>query len=361
MKFREKIIVTNVVIVLAVLVFSLVFINIFVRQNFIQIIVGLPGRGMQVVIPEPGLRFLQRVRFILLVASAISLLIALVFAFFISSGITRPLKEMNKFARRIAQGDYQAKVDVKSEDEIGELANSLNYMADRLHDIETMRKTLMLNISHDLRTPLTNIKGYLELLQDETATKQEISESLATISNQVAKMERMVQELTDLSVIDGKQFKLNLERIDMVSVLKKLCEPYKVLAAQKAIEFREKYPASPVYIMGDTKRIEEIFSNLITNAMKFTQRGHISVNLFTDTNSAICEIEDTGIGIDENDLPHIFERFYRGDKARTNDNSGFGIGLAIVKELLFAHKGTISVQSKVGEGTKFTVRIPIAG
>lgn len=359
MKYREKIIIINIIIVLAVLIFSLFFITIFVRQNYLRIFIGPPGSGMSVVIPEPGIRFLQRVRTILLISSGISLLIAIVFAFFTASRITKPLKEMNGFAKRIADGDYSAKVDIRSKDEIGELAESLNYMAYRLQDIENMRKTLIQNVSHDLRTPLTSVKGYLELIEEPDTSKEEIAESLKVIKSQVSKMERMVQELTDLSIIDGKQYELNMDKLELVSLTKKVCASLKVIAIQKNIDFKESYPEEEVYIKGDGKRTEELLSNLINNSIKFTNKGYVSVSLYKDKNNAIYEIEDTGIGIDEKDLPHVFERFYRGDKARTNDNSGIGIGLAIVKELVFVQNGQISVQSKVNEGTKFTVKFPL--
>lgn len=359
MKFREKIILANIIIVLAVVIFSMLFLNIFIRQNFLEIIVGVAGRPLKVVIPDPGLRFLKNIRVILIISSAISILIAVIIAFFVSSKITKPLKEMGKFAKKIADGEYSARVETNSNDEIGDLARSLNYMAYRLDDIEKMRKTLIQNVSHDLRTPLSSIKGYLELLEDKESNLEEKKESLEVIKNQVNKMEKMVNELTNLSMIDGKQFQLNLTKMNIVRESKRICNSIKILADQKGIELKENYPENPVYILGDEKRIEEILTNLLNNAIKFTKEGFVSISISSDKSNAIIEIKDTGIGIDEKDLPHIFERFYRGDKARTSDESGIGIGLSIVKELVFAHGGQISVKSKINEGTNFILKFPL--
>jgi len=359
MNFRTKIIITTVLIVLMVLIFSLFFINLFVRQYFVQIFVGgPPGKGMAVVIPEPGLKFLRTVRFTLLISAGISLIIAILVSIFISDIILNPLKKMSSFARKISTGDYSARVEVKTNDEIGKLAESLNYMAYRLYDIEQMRKTLIQNVSHDLRTPLSCIKGYLELLSDSQVTETEKKESINIIGNEVSRMEKMVNDLTKLSILDGKNFELNKVKLDLVDSAKNVVSSMKFGAQAKGLEVIENYPERPVHISGDEKRIEEVILNLLNNSLKFTMKGFISVKVKEEKDSVVLEISDTGPGIEEKDLPHVFERFYRGEKSRANDDGGLGIGLSIVKELVYAHNGTIKVESKVNEGTKFTLAFP---
>jgi signal transduction histidine kinase len=290
----------------------------------------------------------------------ISIFIGIGVALIVSTITVKPLKEMQKLAKRISQGDYSARIGLKSRDEIGELASSLNYMAEQLTDIENMRKKLIQNVSHDLRTPITSIKGYLELLEDENFTEEEKIKSINTIQKEVERMEKIVKEITRLSIIDSKNYQLNIEKLELNSVVGELIPIIRIEAEKKKIQIKNDSLQKEIFIRGDKEKVKEIIINLLSNAIKFTNEGFIRISTSQNKNYASLIIEDTGIGIDSEDMPHIFERFYRGEKSRSQDYSGLGIGLAIVKELVYMQNGNIEVESETNKGSKFTVKFPAA-
>jgi signal transduction histidine kinase len=361
MTFKTKLIITYIVVVLIATIFPLIVTNIIVRNKFVQIIIGGgPGPGISVLIPEKGLLFLKTVRNTLMLSGIISMAIGIIFALFNSNIITKPLKEMRAFARKISNGDYLARVDIKTQDEIGGLADSLNYMADRLNDIENMRKTLVQNVSHDLRTPLSSIKGYLELISDSDFDEEEKEHSIEIIRKEVERMEKMVVELSMLSTIDSKKYKLDIKKIDINAVVNETLDLFKVEVEKHGLKLKESIQQNPIYINGDALKIKEILGNLINNSIKFTPSGFISVMTSSTKMSAVVTIEDNGIGINENDLPHVFERFYRGEKSRASNSGGLGIGLTIVRELIYAQNGKIEIESPNHNGTKVTITFPLA-
>ncbi len=361
MTFKTKLIISYIFVVLIATVFPLIVTSIIVRDKFVQIVIGGgPGPGFSVLIPEKGLKFLQTVRNTLMISGLISMAIGVVTALFNSKVITKPLKEMRNFARKISNGDYSARVGVKTQDEIGELADSLNYMADRLDDIENMRKTLVQNVSHDLRTPLSSIKGHLELISDSDFDEKEKEHSLSVIHKEVERMEKMVNELAHLSTIDSKKYELEMKKIDINTVVQETLELLKVEIEKKGLGLKEALGKTPIYINGDPGKIKEILMNLINNSIKFTQEGSIGVAATSTKTCAVISIEDSGIGVDEKDLPHIFDRFYRGEKSRSSNLGGLGIGLTIVKELVYAQNGRIQIESPGRNGTKVTITFPLS-
>jgi len=358
MNFRVKLILSYIGVILAVIVFSFLFSSIFVKQSFIRIIIGNWPREVEFLLGLQITKFLNTVRMTLVWSGIISIFIGIGVALIVSTIIVKPLKEMQKLAKRISQGDYSARIGLKSRDEIGELASSLNHMAEQLTDIENMRKKLIQNVSHDLRTPITSIKGYLELLEDENFTEEEKIKSINTIQKEVERMERIVKEITRLSVIDSKNYPLNIEKLELNSVVGELMPIIGIEAEKKKIQIKNDSLQKEIFIIGDKEKVKEIIINLLINAIKFTNEGFIRISTSQNKNYASLIIEDTGIGIDSEDMPHIFERFYRGEKSRSQDYSGLGIGLAIVKELVYMQNGSIEVESETNKGSKFTVKFP---
>ena len=360
MNFRIKLILSYIGVILAVIIFSFIFSSIFVRQIFVRIIIGNWPHEIDLLLKPQATKFLNTVRMTLVWSGIISIFIGIGVALVVSNLTVKPLKEMQKLAKRISQGDYSARIGLKSRDEIGELASSLNYMAEQLTDIENMRKKLVQNVSHDLRTPLTTIKGYLELLEDENFTEEEKLKSINTIQKEVERMETIVKEITRLSIIDGKNYQLDIEKLDLNSVVKESIPIISIEAEKKNIQIQADSLQKEVLIMGDKGKIKEIIINLLDNAIKFTNEGFIKISTSQNKNYVSLIIEDTGIGIDPEDMPHIFERFYRGEKSRSENSSGLGIGLAIAKELVYMQNGKIEVESKKSKGSKFTVNFPAA-
>jgi two-component system phosphate regulon sensor histidine kinase PhoR len=173
-------------------------------------------------------------------------------------------------------------------------------------------------------------------------------------------METIVKEITRLSIIDGKNYQLDIEKLDLNSVVKESIPIINIEAEKKNIQIQIDSLQKEIFIMGDKEKVKEVIINLLSNAIKFTNEGFIKISTSQNKNYVSLIIEDTGIGIDPEDMPHIFERFYRGEKSRSKNSSGLGIGLSIVKELLYMQNGKIEVESKKNKGSKFTVKFPVA-
>ncbi|MEF3245565.1 MAG: HAMP domain-containing histidine kinase [Caldisericaceae bacterium] len=354
MKFRVKFILSHIIVSLTSAVISILLINYFVRYFFIRIFVG---KGVSIIIPEAGTRFLNNVKFVILISGLISVIIGFVLALSISEYILKPIIQMKEFARRISQGDFKARLKKNTDDEIGELTESLNYMAFHLGEIESMRTKLMQNISHDLRTPLSSIKGYLEVLIDESFSNEEKENAKEIIRKEIEKMEKMTKDLTKLSTADSKALPLEFEKVNLTNILKETFNAFKLKIEEKGIKGILLLEDEDIYIMGDVQKLKEIFSNLLDNALKFTMHGYIKVKLSKEKDKAVVEIRDTGIGIKEKDLPLIFDRFY---KVHVNsDDSGLGLGLSIVKEYTYAHNGELEVKSEENVGSTFILKFKI--
>ncbi|MGC9099912.1 MAG: sensor histidine kinase [Caldisericum sp.] len=356
MKFKEKLVLSHILVSLISIVTSIILIDYLVRFFFIRIIIG---RGVSIVIPASATRFLNTVRITILISGGISILLSILVALFISRYIIKPVVDMKDFARKISQGNFEARINKHNEDEIGELAESLNYMAFRLGEIEKLRTKLMQNVSHDLRTPLSSIKGYLEVLKDKNFTIEEKQEAFNIIENEIERLEKMAKDLTNLSSADSKTLPLEFERVNLINILKSTFESFSIKIKDKGLNPIIEIPDKPIFILGDSLKLKEIFSNLIDNAIKFTKSGYIKITAIEEKDKIKVVVEDSGLGINEKDLPHIFERFYKGENNK-DGNEGMGLGLSIVKEYVYAHNGEIYVESEIGKGTKFIIQFPTA-
>ncbi|MBS2771974.1 PAS domain-containing protein [Anoxybacillus rupiensis] len=228
-----------------------------------------------------------------------------------------------------------------------------------LKKLEQMRKDFVANVSHELKTPITSIKGFAETLLDGAMKDERALEHfLSIILNESERLQSLVQDLLDLSKIEQQGFQLQLEKVNMTQLLEELMVMFRGKAQEKEIDLRL-HAAKQIYLTGDGDRLKQIFINLITNALTYTQKaGRVEASIEEQNDEVLVHISDTGIGIEEQEIPRIFERFYRVDKARSRNSGGTGLGLAIVKHLVEAHHGYMTVKSKVGHGTTFTVHFP---
>ncbi|MBG9656589.1 two-component system histidine kinase PnpS [Cytobacillus firmus] len=229
-----------------------------------------------------------------------------------------------------------------------------------LKKLEQMRKDFVANVSHELKTPITSIKGFSETLLDGAMeNKQTLNDFLNIILTESDRLQSLIQELLDLSKIEKQGFSLSIQQVDLAEVLEDVVAIMKGKAAEKEIVLEYKREDKPVYIEGDVHRLKQVFINIISNAISYTpNQGVVHISLAKTGSTVLTEIRDTGIGIEAREIPRIFERFYRVDKARSRNSGGTGLGLAIVKHLVEAHKGTISVKSEVGKGTSFIIELP---
>lgn len=227
-----------------------------------------------------------------------------------------------------------------------------------LKKLEQMRKDFVANVSHELKTPITSIKGFSETLLDGALSDRQTAEYfLSIILKESDRLQSLIQDLLDLSKTEQQGFILSIQPCDVVEMLKEIIFMLRSKAEEKEVELLLSSPDEEVYILGDLNRLKQVFINLINNALTYTPKGgKVRVVVDDKGDCAIITVSDTGIGISEEEIPRIFERFYRVDKARGRNSGGTGLGLAIVKHLVEAHKGHISVTSKVGQGTIFKVK-----
>jgi signal transduction histidine kinase len=307
--------------------------------------------------PPPEMRFTNTITDALWPAVAIAGLAALVFTFLLSSTVLKPIEVLTQVARRMEQGDLSQRVTIHSHDEIGKLGHAFNTMAESLERAEQLRRNMVNDVAHELRTPLTNIRGYLEALLDEVVAPTPTI--LASLYEEALLLGRLVADLQDLSLAEAGQLKLVRLPVALEDIITKATNALRLQAEAKQLTLTVALPPELPLLEADPERIGQILRNLLHNAIVHTPAGgHIYVNARTVENAVEIQVSDTGVGIAEEHLPHLFKRFYRADRSRTRATGGTGLGLAIVEQLVRAHGGQVSVTSQVGKGTCFTFTLP---
>ena len=289
----------------------------------------------------------------------LALLISFVIAILFARLLAKPISDMRIVAMQYANGNYDYPVNIHRKDEIGELADALNILSEKLtaneierQYLEQMRLDFFANVSHELRTPITVVRGYTETLADGVVTKPEkVHQYYQRILKECTSMERLVRDLLLLSKMQNPDFEIEKEPVNLIQVFDDLLKSAKVLCAQKNIYLDCKKDADYILMMGDYDRLRQMFLVIMDNAVKFSPEGStIFINIST-TEDIVVSIRDEGIGIAEEEINNIFEKFYKS-KLRQNA-TGSGLGLMIAKQIALKHNGTIQVESSLGEGTEF--------
>ena len=277
-----------------------------------------------------------------------------------SRRLLAPARALTSAARRLGQGDFSQRVSTSGRDEIGELGRTFNSMAEGLERAERQRRNLIADVAHELRTPLSNVQGYLEavkdgLLQPDIAT-------IDTIHQQVLQLAHLVEDLRVLALAEAGSLRLNLEPDSLEDVLRRSVEAIQPRAETRGISVSLEVPPGLPLVEMDRARIAQVVGNLLENAILHTpQGGQVAVSAeVVGTSSARVTVADTGEGIPPEDLPQVFERFYRVDPSRTRATGGVGLGLTIAKQIVEAHGGTIRAESKPGKGSRFIFDLPLA-
>ena len=296
----------------------------------------------------------------LIITTVVLLVLALAISFIISRTLTKPILRIEKATRRIAEGDYSVKLDVASGDEIGSLAESVNYMTGELSKTDELRKDLIANVSHDLRTPLSLIRGYAETLRDVTGDNREKRErQLGIIIDETERLDRIVSDMLDLSKLQSGSISVSPAPFGVSGAFADIISRYDDLSAKSGIETVSECPEG-LAAVGDLARLEQVFYNLINNAFNHTKAGgRITLAAARNGETVRFAVTDTGSGISKEDLPRIFDRYYKGE-AGVRKIVGTGLGLAIVKNILDAHRALYGVDSTVGVGTTFWFELPAA-
>jgi len=309
--------------------------------------------------------YLQSVNKWIWVAGLVSALVAGLMGLLFAKRITAPLNELAAAAKKISHGDLTHRVDVSSEDEIGELAKSFNSMAKSIDKNNQLRRRLLGDIVHEIKTPLTVVRGNIEAMLDGVI--EPTPKKLAAIHTETLLLSRLLDDLRDLSLAEEKQLKLQTRQENVGHIIRQVVEMFKPRAKEESkhleFELSEDLPSVSV----DRDRISQVFYNLIANALQYTSEGD-TVKIGTRLDRSIAggaddpvimvSVEDTGEGISEEDLPYVFDHFYRVDESRARVSGGSGIGLAIVKHLVEAHGGRVWARSELGNGSSFFFTLP---
>jgi signal transduction histidine kinase len=269
-----------------------------------------------------------------------------------------PVQQLTAAAQRVSQGDLSYKIPTNGKDEIGKLAQTFNSMTRELEEAEQQRQRLLADVAHELRTPLTNAQGYLEAIRD--GLKVSDSSTIDAIYRQIIQLGRLVDDLRLLSLAESGHLDLRLEPQSVPELLHSVVEAFEPKAQSKGVQLSLDCPATLPTIIADRARIAQVLGNLLENAIFHTPQGgsvHVSAELAH--NDIIVNVRDTGEGVPEEAIPYLFDRLYRHDRSRSRTSGGSGLGLAIAKQLIAAHGGSIKVESKVGEGSRFYFSLPV--
>ncbi|MBS4202063.1 HAMP domain-containing histidine kinase [Bacillus sp. FJAT-49732] len=282
----------------------------------------------------------------------ISMVLIVVFATF----LVRPIKRLTKATRKIASGNYEFTLDSHRSDEIGALAKDFERMAKSLKKLDEMRQEFVSNVSHEIQSPLTSIKGFTKAIRSKMVSEEEADHYLAIIEKETSRLSSLSKQLLMLSSLDKEVKAVNKSSFRLDEQIREVVLLTEWEWSKKSIKIELDLPE--LVIKADKQLLFQVWMNLLTNSIKFTEEdGSIYINATVDED-IIVTVRDTGIGISEEELSQIFDRFYMGDKSRNRTKSGSGLGLSVVKKIVDLHEGSISVTSEIGSGTEFSVRLP---
>lgn len=293
-------------------------------------------------------------------ASLVPMIIMFAALYFMSYRINKPLKLMSEAAKAMAKGDFSRRIPVTSNDEIGELAISFNQMTNSLARLEETRKSFIANVSHEMRTPMTTIGGFIDGIIDGTIETEKQDYYLNIVSNEIKRLSRMVQSMLDLARLESSEFVLKREPFDFREQILGIVIGQEQRIEEKKISINGLDSLPDVTLNADKDLIHQAVYNLVDNAIKFVNEGGtVSFNVNVGSNKVEFSIENSGKGIPRSDLPFIFDRFYKLDKSRATNKNSMGLGLYIVKTIIKNHGGTVSVCSKENEFTRFSFALPL--
>lgn len=312
--------------------------------------------------------FMGRIYYYIGAAALTAIFLSLLAVTWFTRTIVRPLENMQQTAVAMARGDYSKQIKVATSDEVGHLGVALNALATdlakytaELEQMETLRREFVANVSHELRAPLSVIRGYHEALMDGTVTDPKLTTKYHQfMQSEIVRLEQLIKDLLDLSRLQSGKDHAEKEKIPLSSLVTSVLHMLKQQAEQKQIALDSDIDASLPAITGNGARLTQLMLILLDNAIKYTPpNGTITVRTYLEDHFAVLQVEDTGIGISKDDLPYIWERFYKADKSRCRDDEGTGLGLAIAKQIVELHEARAEVTSVSSQGTSFKVKFPL--
>lgn len=294
--------------------------------------------------------------------SCIGVVLAMLAVSYITGKMTKPIIEMNNIVMRYSKGEFDLRVKSEGTDEVAQLGKSFNIMASGLNTLEEARRSFVANVSHELRSPLTSMRGFLEAMQDGTIAQEDYAKYLDIVINENRRMTSMVNDLLDLARIESGQVVIKKEVFDINELIVRTMLTFEARVDAKKLNVELDMKPEKIAVEADPGQIAQVVRNLIDNAIKFTPEGG-SLWLITKVKKKVVTVtvKDSGKGIDADSIPHLFERFYKAEKAHTpGESAGTGLGLAIVKRIIDQHDQDITVESEPGKGTSFTFTLNAA-
>lgn len=305
---------------------------------------------------EMDLAFINALNVVFVGVGLLSLVLSLVFGYMMAKSISTPVSRVINTAEMISRGRYDDRSsEISDINEIAQLTGAVNNLAETLEKQEKLRKRLTADVAHELRTPLATLQSHVEAMLD--GIWEADSKRLKSVHEEITRLGRMVGDLEKLTKYESEQLVLDMSEFDLSELTRGILVNFENECKVKNLEVV--LEDKPVFVYADRDKISQVIINLMSNAVKFTgEGGSIRLTVDNDGESAVLSVSDTGIGISDKDLPYVFERFYRADTSRSRLTGGSGIGLTIAKTIVEAHKGTISVESRPGEGARFSIRLP---
>lgn len=295
--------------------------------------------------------------------SALGLIASGIVTYHTSYRVIHPFIEMNHAVQCYSRGDFSTRIPVEGVDEAAQLGKSLNEMAEQLRGLEDTRRSFVANVSHELRSPLTSMKGFLEAMQDGTIPEENYSEYIGIVLNETRRMVTLVNDLLDLARIESGTIKLNYEVFDINELIRRTLLTFEARLVENDMEMDVRFAQEQCTVFADPAQIGQVLRNLIDNAIKYSPKGRaLQISTYSMRKTVYVTVRDNGIGIPQEDVPHVFDRFYKVEKAHTPaPQMGSGLGLSIVKRIIEQHGQSITVRSARGKGTQFTFTLERSG
>lgn len=301
---------------------------------------------------------MEYVRNLFTFLALIVFIIAAAVSYFIVRKMTRPIKQISTASTRFANGDFSSRVPIQSNDEIGEMTKAFNNMADSLEKSEDLRRDFIANVSHELRSPMTSITGFVDGILDGTIPKEREEHYLQIVSEEVHRLSRLVSRMLEITVLQSKNVSESSTTFDFCELVGRICESFEKKAEERAISINVEFSEHPVLITANEDSLYQAIYNLIDNALKFSKDdSSIDISVSLRGNSLTFSSKNYGSEIPKNELPYIFDRFHKADRSRSRDKSGLGLGLYIAKTIISQHRGKIKATSADGI-VEFSFTIP---
>ena len=302
--------------------------------------------------------FIEKQTTFIIMAFLASMVIAIAFSMFLAFSLANPIRRLSSAAGKLNDGDYSVRVSVGYRDELGQLSQDINTLANTLKKNQEQRERWVSDIAHELRTPLTSLKGQIEALQDGIRTPDQ--RTYDRLQHGVNRLERLVNDLYDLNLSDVGAFAVVKNEVSINEILEMELIACRPAAEQAGLQLRVNSSPAELTVYGDSQRLQQMISNLLTNSVRYTNRGgEISVILRKEGTSAVLEIEDSAPGVPDTSLPRLFDRLYRVEESRNRALGGAGLGLAICREIVAAHGGTVAARHSSSGGLHVIVTIPL--